>query len=114
MAYKGNIRHVITTDDFNDSTSWEISLATKNTYQNGAYWGTPTGWVCYAISMVDINVARQLASEYIEELKENDFRKGDQFEAPYECFHPNGHKQNPVYLTSVTCPYAAFKKLLNE
>ncbi|MBK6283826.1 MAG: hypothetical protein IPF54_15310 [Draconibacterium sp.] len=114
LAYKGNIRHVITTDDFNDSTSWEISLATKNTYQNGAYWGTPTGWVCYAISMVDINVARQLASEYIEELKENDFRKGDEFEAPYECFHPNGHKQNPVYLTSVTCPYAAFKKLLNE
>ncbi len=114
LAYKGNIRHVITTDDFNDSTSWEISLATKNTYQNGAYWGTPTGWVCYAISMVDINVARQLASEYIEELKENDFRKGNQFEAPYECFHPNGHKQNPVYLTSVTCPYVAFKKLLND
>ncbi len=111
LAYKGNIRHLLTTDDFNDSTAWENSLAAKNTYQNGAYWGTPTGWVCYAIAKVDIDVARQLANEYIEELKENDFRKGDQFEAPYECFHPNGHKQNPVYLTSVTCPYAAFKQL---
>jgi hypothetical protein len=112
LAYKGNIRHVLTTDDFNDSTAWEISLAAKNTYQNGAYWGTPTGWVCYAIAKVDIDVARQLASEYIEELKENDYRKGDEFEAPYECFHPNGNKQNPVYLTSVTCPYAAFKRIV--
>lgn len=111
LSYKGNIRHVLTTDDFDDSTSWENSLAAKNTYQNGAYWGTPTGWVCYAISKVDLNIARQLAKEYIEELRENDFRKGDEFEAPYECFHPNGHKQNPVYLTSVTCPYAAFKQL---
>jgi hypothetical protein len=111
LAYEGNIRHVITTDDFNNSTAWEISLAAKNTYQNGAYWGTPTGWVCFAISLVDKNVARQLASDYIEEMKENDFRKGDEFGAPYECFHPNGHKQNPVYLTSVSCPYAVFKQL---
>lgn len=112
LAYKGNIRHVLTTDDFNDSTAWEISLAAKNTYQNGAYWGTPTGWVCFSIAKVDIKVARQLAIEYIEELKENDYRKGDEFEAPYECFHPNGNKQNPVYLTSVTCPYAAFKSIV--
>ena len=110
LAYKGNIRHILTCDDFNDSTAWEISLAKKNTYQNGAYWGTPTGWVCYAIAKVDIDVARQLANEYVEELKENDYRKGDEFEAPYECFHPSGHKQNPVYLTSVTCPYAVFKQ----
>lgn len=114
LAYKGNIRHVLTCDDFNDSTSWESSLAAKNTYQNGAYWGTPTGWVCYAIAKIDINIARQLAAEYIEELKENDFRKGDEFEAPYECFHPDGNKQNPVYLASVSCPYAVFKLFLKE
>jgi hypothetical protein len=112
LAYKGNIRHVLTTDDFNDSTAWESSLAPKNTYQNGAYWGTPTGWICYAIAKVDINVARQLANEYIEELKQNDFRKGNEFEAPYECFHPDGNKQNPVYLASVACPYAAFKMIM--
>ncbi len=110
LAYKGNIRHILTCDDFNDSTSWEISLAEKNTYQNGAYWGTPTGWVCYAIAKTDIDIARQLANEYIGDLRLNDYRKGDEFEAPYECFHPSGHKQNPVYLTSVTCPFAVFKQ----
>jgi hypothetical protein len=110
LAYNGNIRHILTCDDFNESTSWEISLAEKNTYQNGAYWGTPTGWVCYAIAKADKDIARQLANEYIGDLRLNDYRKGDEFEAPYECFHPSGHKQNPVYLTSVTCPFAVFKQ----
>ena len=43
LAFRGNIRHVLTNDDFNDSTAWELSLAKKDTYQNGAYWGTPQG-----------------------------------------------------------------------
>jgi len=108
LAYRGNIRHVLTTDDYNDSSAWEISLAKKNTYQNGAYWGTPTGWVCYAIAKVDALQARKLASEYIDDLRINDYRKGGDFEAPVECFHPSGNKQNPVYLTTVTCPFAVF------
>ncbi|NQU50943.1 MAG: hypothetical protein HQ522_00215 [Bacteroidetes bacterium] len=108
LAYRGNIRHVLTCDDFNDSSAWEYSLAKKNTYQNGAYWGTPTGWVCYAIAKVDDEQARKLASEYIEDLRTNDYRKGGGFEAPVECFHPSGNKQNPVYLTTVTCPFAVF------
>lgn len=108
LAYRGNIRHVLSSDDYNDSSAWEISIAKKNTYQNGAYWGTPTGWVCYAIAKVDAPLARKLASEYIQDLRINDYRKGGDFEAPVECFHPYGNKQNPVYLTTVTCPFAVF------
>ena len=114
LSYKGNIRHIRTTDDYNDSTSWELSYAKKNTYQNGAYWGTPTGWVVYAIAKTNPGAAKKLAGEYIQELRENDYRKGDDYGSPYECFHPSGHKQNPVYLTSVSCPYAAFKRLMNN
>ncbi len=109
LAYRGNIRHILTCDDFSDSTAWESSKLGKNTYQNGAYWGTPTGWVCYAIAKVNNNIARKLASEYIEDLRMNDYRKGEEFGAPVECFHPSGYTQNPVYLTTVTCPYAVFK-----
>jgi hypothetical protein len=111
LAYEGNIRHVLTCDDFSDSTSWESSLAKKDTYQNGAYWGTPTGWVCYAISKADPELAKKLAGEYIEDLRKNDFRKGGGFGAPYECFHPSGFRQNSVYMTTVTCPYIVFKSL---
>jgi hypothetical protein len=108
LAYHGNIRHILTSDDFNDSTAWEISLAKKNTYQNGAYWGTPTGWVCYAIAKTDFQLAQKLAKEYIDDLRENDFRKGNGYGAPYECFHPSGYHQNPLYMATVSCPYIAF------
>jgi hypothetical protein len=111
LAFDGNIRHVLTCDDFNDTTAWEISLAKKNTYQNGAYWGTPIGWVCYTIAKVDYALAQKLANEYVEELRKNDFRKGDEFGAPYECFYPGVFKQNPIYMTSVTCPFAVFKAM---
>src|SRR5665213_475761 len=111
LAFKGNIRHVLTSDDFNDSTAWAYSLASKNTYQNGAYWGTPTGWVCYAMAKVNRSAAHQLASEYIQDLMETDFRKGGDFGGPYECFHPPDYKQNPVYLTTVSCPYAVFRSM---
>lgn len=110
LAFKGNIRHILTSDDFNEKTAWESSLAAKNTYQNGAYWGTPTGWVCYTIAFTDLQAAKRLAKEYIDDLRENDFRKGGKSAAPYECFHPSGNLQNPLYLTTVACPYIAFKK----
>jgi|WetSurMetagenome_2_1015567.scaffolds.fasta_scaffold04902_5 hypothetical protein len=113
LAYNGNIRHILTSDDYNDKTAWEISLAEKNTYQNGAYWGTPTGWVCFSISQADFSLAQRLAEEYIEDLRKNDFRKGGKFGAPYECFHPSGFRQNPVYMTTVTCPFIVFRSMNN-
>jgi hypothetical protein len=111
LAYNGNIRHILTSDDYNGSTAWEVSIAKKNTYQNGAYWGTPTGWICYAIAKTDPAFARKLAAEYVDDLRQNDFRKGGRYGAPYECFHPSGYSQNPVYMTTVTCPYTVFKSM---
>jgi len=108
LASRGNIRHVLTCDDFSDSTAWESSLALKNTYQNGAYWGTPTGWICFAMSQIDIPAARQLAKEYIDDLRTGDYRKGADFGAPWECYN-SGASQNAVYLTTVACPYVVFK-----
>jgi hypothetical protein len=115
IAWRGNIRHVPTTGDFSRETAWEVSLGPKNRYQNGAYWGTPTGWVAHAIAQVDLDLARRLAASFVAELREGDFRKGDAFGSPWECMHPDGgHRQNPVYMTSVTCPLAAFRRLEPE
>ncbi len=113
LSYNGNIRHVLTIDDYSETSAWEYSLAKKNTYQNGAFWGTPTGWICFAISKADFSLARQLANEYIADLRKNDFRKGGEYGAPYECFHPSGFRQNPVYMTTVTCPYIVFRSMNN-
>jgi hypothetical protein len=109
LSKRGNIRHILSCDDFNDSTAWEVSLAEKDTYQNGAYWGTPVGWVCYAIAKVDVSAAKQLAKTYIEDLREGDFRKGEDFGAPWECYNKTS-AQNAVYLTTVACPYVVFSE----
>ena len=112
ITWQGNIRHVPTTDDFSATSAWEKALPAKNRYQNGAYWGTPTGWVCFAIAKVDPKAARKLANEYLAELRAGDFRKGSEFGSPWECMHQDGdHRQNPVYMASVTCPLTAFKRL---
>ncbi|MBZ5859365.1 glucosidase family protein [Flavihumibacter profundi] len=112
LSYHGNIRHILTSDDYNNSTAWELTSVDKNTYQNGAYWGTPTGWVCFAIAKADFPSAQKLAKEYIDDLQKNDYRKGKNYGAPYECFYPNDYSQNPVYLTTVSCPYAVFKSAI--
>ncbi len=116
LSCKGNIRHVLTTDDFSETTAWEVSKADKNTYQNGAYWGTPTGWVCYLIAKTDPEAARSLAAEFVADLRENDYRRqSGGIGAPWECFHPEGdHHQNPVYLTTVSCPLEAFQRMMRE
>jgi len=108
LAKNGNIRHILTTDDYSDSTAWEFSLAKKNSYQNGAYWGTPTGWICYAIAKVDIAAAKKLAKEYIDDLRTGDYRKGAEFGAPWECYNSD-KPQNAVYLATVGCPFIVFK-----
>lgn len=111
MAKDGQIRHVLTTDDFSAATAWEKAWAGKNRYQNGAYWGTPTGWVCRAIARVDVAAARKLAAEFVAHLRKADFRvKGPDSGGPWEWTFPSdGYHQNPVYMTTVTCPLAAFK-----
>jgi len=114
LSSNGNIRHLLTIDDFNEETAWEFSIAKLNTYQNGAYWGTPTGWICFAIAKADFGLSKKLAKEYIEDLRKNDFRKGGDSAAPYECFHPSGYRQNPVYMTTVTCPFIVFSSMLKN
>ena len=68
LSQKGNIRHVVQSDDFSATSAWEKSVVPINTYQNGAYWGTPVGWVCQAIAYVDLPSAQKLAKEFIQEL----------------------------------------------
>ncbi len=108
IGWEGAIRHVPTDHDFSEDTAWEVSYAKKNTYQNGAYWPTPVGWVCDAVAEADDALAHDLAAEYIAALRKDDFRKGPEHGAPWECRHPdNDHRQNPVYLTSVSVPATA-------
>jgi hypothetical protein len=108
LSFRGNIRHVLRSDDFSSQTAWEKSEVSKDSYQNGAYWGTPVAWVANLMAETREELAQQLIQAYINELREGDFRKGDGYGSPWECFNPKS-AQNPVYMTSVTCPLIALK-----
>lgn len=108
LSWKGNIRHLLKSDDFDSNTAWERSLVKKDTYQNGAFWGTPLGWVAQLISKTHLKNAKKLVREFMVELREGDFRKGASFGSPWECFNQNS-QQNPVYMTSILCPLIVFK-----
>lgn len=107
ISFRGNIRHLITSDDFSQKTAWELSLAARNTYQNGAYWGTPVGWVVKLMAKTQPDNARKLIKEYVQELRDGDFRKGEKYGSPWECLTLET-QQNSVYMTSVACPFIVF------
>ena len=48
-------------------------------------------------------------------LRAGDFRKGPASGAPWECIRSSvGYRQNPIYVTSVTCPLAAVLRMESQ
>ncbi|MBI4326731.1 MAG: hypothetical protein HY674_15920, partial [Chloroflexi bacterium] len=107
IVFEGAVRHVPTDLDASPHSAWERTAGVAvNTYQNGAYWHTPTGWLVEALLRCDPQLASQVFDDYIRHLRAQDFRRGPGHGAPWECFGPKGYKQNGVYMTSVTLPWA--------
>ncbi|NLG24582.1 MAG: hypothetical protein GX558_04455 [Clostridiales bacterium] len=66
VASAGYIRHLPLDRDHSDTAAWEGMDYPINSYQNGGYWATPTGWYAYALSLVDRQLAEQLLTELAE------------------------------------------------
>ncbi len=112
IVCEGGVRQVPTDLDFSATTAWERCRWPVNTYQNGGYWHTATGWLIAALWQEDRKLARQVFDDMISHLRSQDFRRGNGFGAPWEVFGSNGSaRQNPVYLTSVALPYGILKEL---
>ena len=112
LTFEGGVRHVPTDLDFSPTTAWERSVVALNTYQNGGYWHTASGWLIEALWLEDQPLARKVFQEMIEHLRSEDFRKGQGRGGPWEVFGPHGRaRQNGVYMASVALPYALLKEL---
>jgi hypothetical protein len=112
ITLEGGVRHVPTDLDFSKATAWERSISARNTYQNGAYWHTASGWLIEALWKPDRPLALQVFREMMAHLRAQDFRKGPGYGAPWECYGPNGQaRQNAVYMASVALPYWILKRL---
>lgn len=111
----GAVRHLRTTDDWTDHTSWQYSRAAYLTYQDGGYWLTPSGWVIYAMSLVDPDAARRMTDEMVQHMKATDFRADPSNTGPYEWHNPeNGTVGHAVNLTSVAGPLEALRRIEAE
>lgn len=112
IVFEGGVRHVPLDLDAAPGSAWEETARVPlNTYQNGAYWHTPTGWLIAALHRVRPDLAAQIVDHYLRHLREGDFRRGPDHHAPWECFARGGYAQNGVYLTSVAVPYAVLTGL---
>jgi arylsulfatase A-like enzyme len=106
----GGVRQVPTDRDFSKTTAWERSMCALNTYQNGGYWHTASGWLIEALWKQDRPLALQVFGEMLAHLRAQDFRKGPGYGAPWEVFGPNGQaRQNGVYMASVALPYGILR-----
>ncbi|MBR7133634.1 MAG: hypothetical protein IKD04_08910 [Clostridia bacterium] len=104
----GYVRHILTTDDFAENTAWESTILEYNTYQNGGYWATPTGWYAYAISLQDKNLAFSLLRDF-----ENHTKNYEKIGAPFEWINENTTNFSGLkYGTSGVLPYIALKRIL--
>ncbi|HWD40368.1 MAG TPA: hypothetical protein VG944_16080 [Fimbriimonas sp.] len=82
---------------------WNQSSAGKDTYQNGGYWGTPTGWMVKALAKTDRKQAGKLLHEYVQFIRDSR-GKG----APFEWINPATNAYaNPNYGSSAGLVYAA-------
>ncbi len=107
ITCEGAVRHVPTDFDASPKSAWERTAGVAiDSYQNGAYWHTPTGWLIAALRTAEPDLAAKLFREYIRHLRQKDFRRGQGHEAPWECFNAKGYAQNGIYMTSVTLPWA--------
>ncbi|MEM2240487.1 MAG: hypothetical protein QXL27_09365 [Candidatus Bathyarchaeia archaeon] len=93
----GQVRHIP------EPHSWERTLTDvkPGTYQNGAYWGTASGWIAYAISLTNSQLAERMIIDLVQ------FCKSE--ERAWECVNVN-YRKCPDYVATLACPAALIYK----
>ena len=98
IVQNGQIRHLP------GGVYWEKCVAGRDTYQNGAYWATPTGWFVYTLDLVDPELADRTVIDMV-----SDFKKGG------VCEWILGEKRRlPNYLASASLPLAGIRAMIER
>ncbi|MDD3212502.1 MAG: hypothetical protein PHY64_02455 [Eubacteriales bacterium] len=99
-TYMGQIRHLPAGE------YWQRLLidVPKETYQNGAYWATATGWVAWCLTQT----APKLAASLI-----NDALACFEREGSFECVN-KGYRKLPSFVVSATNVLGGLRRILAE
>lgn len=97
IVQNGQVRHTL------PGEYWEIGCA-PNTYQNGGFWGTPTGWVIWTLHKIDPELATKTVRDLVQYYKQHGTVEW--------CFGETNAL--PGYLSSTTLPVMAIRRILNQ
>jgi hypothetical protein len=98
IVQAGQIRHLP------GGVYWKKASCARDTYQNGAYWATPTGWFVYTLDRVDPALADRTVIDMVRH-----------FQTYGACEWIFGTKrQLPNYLASAALPLAGIRAMLER
>lgn len=110
---EGALRHVPLEHSFSATSAWEKTQTGGGTYQNGAYWHMPAGWMTAVLYQRHPVLAANFFGRYLAHMQREDFRKKSGTFAPWEWI--NGALRSdgvPVFGPSATLPYAVLAGLV--
>ncbi len=97
LVLKGQIRHLP------GGVYWEKGCP-RDTYQNGGYWATPTGWFVYTLDLADPALADRTVMDLVK-----DFQAGGACEWVFQ-----GERRLSNYLSSASLPLAGIRAMLER
>ncbi len=97
VVKKGQLRHLP------KGIYWDLACE-RDTYQNGGYWATPTGWLINTLELVDPALAERTLVELVQDFQEHGVNEW--------FFGEAVHTHN--YLASVTLPLAGARRLMER
>jgi hypothetical protein len=98
VVKNGQVRHLP------GDVYWELAECKRDTYQNGAFWGTPTGWFVYTLDLLDPKLADQTVIDMV-----NDYKKYGASEWISETEY-----KLPNYLASASLPLAGIWAMIER
>ena len=100
----GQVRHILTTENAREDSAWEVSRGALDTYQNGGYWATATGWYAGALYRYDKTVSLAIFDDFIAHTE-----KYADAGAPFEWINRDTSDFSGCkYGTSGVLPYIAY------
>lgn len=97
VVKKGQLRHLPR------DLYWDAACE-RDTYQNGGYWATPSGWLMCCLDLVDPTLAERTLVELVQDFQERGVNEW--------IFADAVHTRN--YLASATLPLAGVRRMLEN
>jgi hypothetical protein len=97
LVQNGQIRHLL------PGVYWEKG-GPRDTYQNGGFWATPTGWFVYTLDLVDPASADRTVIDLVK-----DFQHGGACEWVFKDV-----RRLPNYLASASLPLAGIRAMIER